>query len=120
MLGRGPRMVPPPYAVCQDLRLVLRRSSTYFSGGAQGCPSASSILAAWTGPMLALGLLLATVLPAVVAFGGHQRSTPLMAPAGRTPVTLSCTDIEDLPAGLVEDYKRHQAATYHAFTTDKV
>jgi len=44
---------------------------------------------------------------------------PARAPAAAA-VSCTSTDIEDLPAGLVEGYKRHQAATYHAFTAEEV
>ena len=75
--------------------------------------------------MLALGLLLLTCFTVISGLGGVQQTTariasvPAMSPA-RKPTAVSCSDIEDVPAGLTESYKRHQAATYHAFTAEEV
>eukprot|EP00752_Nemacystus_decipiens_P009795 g8744.t2 len=68
--------------------------------------------------------------------GGVQQPTarivsgPAMSPARKptaaaaappaATTAVSCGDIEELPAGLVEGYRRHQAATYHAFTAEEV
>lgn len=78
--------------------------------------------------MLVLGPLLLAVFPVIAGLGGLQQPTarriasvPAMSPARKpTAAAVSCGDIEEVPAGLVEGYKRHPAATYHAFTAEEV
>lgn len=70
--------------------------------------------------MLVLGLLLLTYFTAIAGLGGVQQSTARIASIPTmSPAPVSC-DIEDVPAGLVESYKRHTTATYHAFTAEEV
>lgn len=87
--------------------------------------------------MLVLVLLLLSILLTVAALGG----IPVQQPTARTLWPLnprmprarelvhaaavpvgSCADIdiEELPEGLVEGYKQHQAVEYHAFTAEEV
>lgn len=72
--------------------------------------------------MLVLGLLLLTHFPVIAGLCRVQQPTAQMSPARKptAAAAVSCGDIEDVPAGLVEGYKRHQAATYHAFTAEEV
>ena len=86
--------------------------------------------------MLVLGLLSLAAFPVIAGLGRVQQPTatarriaaaPAMSPARKAAAAdaaaaaaVSCTDIEEVPAGLVEGYRRHQAATYHAFTAEEV
>lgn len=70
--------------------------------------------------MLALGLLLLTDFTAIGSPGSRAQQPSARQIASTLTSRMSCADIEDVPAGFVEGYKRHQAATYHAFTAEEV